>query len=209
MAFLMKPILFIILYNSLLVTTVSEYVLIDDDFIVPSPKSVQGLKRKKTVTIINNLGGGLTLRYHCKSGDDDLGDRVLGPGGSWWFRFEPNFFGTTLFYCYFSWTGSGGWFDIYKDSRDNVPSKNYCDECKWKVRKTGPCRFNGRKTTTSATGPWVRERRGRSSSGRTSSGRHSSSAGSGGRATARYTGSIFLGAVETTRKALALSVGGG
>ncbi|CAH8387801.1 unnamed protein product [Eruca vesicaria subsp. sativa] len=55
---------------------------------------------KITVKIINDLGGNtLTLKYHCKSKDDDFGDRSLQPGKSWSFRFRRQFFGKKLFSC--------------------------------------------------------------------------------------------------------------
>ncbi|KAH0904398.1 hypothetical protein HID58_043901 [Brassica napus] len=38
---------------------------------------------RTTVVIINDLEGSLPLRYHCKSKDDDLGDRTMAPRGSW------------------------------------------------------------------------------------------------------------------------------
>ncbi|VVB03191.1 unnamed protein product [Arabis nemorensis] len=52
--------------------------------------------RRTTVVMYNDLGGGLSLRYHCKSKDDDLGDRSMAPGGSWSFGFTPNLFGTWM-----------------------------------------------------------------------------------------------------------------
>ncbi|KAJ4886762.1 Plant self-incompatibility S1 protein [Raphanus sativus] len=39
---------------------------------------------RTTVVIINDLADPpLPLRYHCKSRDDDLGDRTMAPRGSW------------------------------------------------------------------------------------------------------------------------------
>ncbi|CDY34984.1 BnaA01g27500D [Brassica napus] len=37
---------------------------------------------RTTVVIINDIAGYLPLRYHCKSKDDDLGDRTMAPRGS-------------------------------------------------------------------------------------------------------------------------------
>ncbi|KAH0943553.1 hypothetical protein HID58_003190 [Brassica napus] len=45
---------------------------------------------RTTVVIINDIAGYLPLRYHCKSKDDDLGDRTMAPRGSWFFEFKPN-----------------------------------------------------------------------------------------------------------------------
>ena len=60
---------------------------------------------KHYVRIVNNLDNSV-LFYHCKSRDDDLGLRKLQPGENWQFSFHINFFGTTLFFCNFSYTNS-------------------------------------------------------------------------------------------------------
>ncbi|EOA32049.1 hypothetical protein CARUB_v10015294mg [Capsella rubella] len=98
-------------------------------------------QKRTTVAIHNDLGDGLWLRYHCKSGDDDLGFRSLPPGGSWSFGFKPDIFGRTLFFCRFSWGKSEShYFDIYKQSRDKEFKEFGCRRCEWKIRKEGPCK---------------------------------------------------------------------
>ncbi|KAG7547358.1 Plant self-incompatibility S1 [Arabidopsis suecica] len=96
---------------------------------------------KITVEIINDLGNQLTLLYHCKSKDDDLGNRSLQSGESWSFRFGRQFFGRTLYFCNFDWPNESHSFDIYKDHRDSS-GDTWCEKCVWKIRKTGPCRFS-------------------------------------------------------------------
>ncbi|ESQ48224.1 hypothetical protein EUTSA_v10022076mg [Eutrema salsugineum] len=95
-----------------------------------------------TVVMYNDLGGGLPLQYHCKSGDNDLGDRSMAPGGSCSFSFKPDIFGRTLFFCSFSWGTESHYFDIYVQKRDREFEKLGCTHCEWKIRKNGPCKRN-------------------------------------------------------------------
>lgn len=97
---------------------------------------------KTKVEINNRLNGGLTLRLHCKSKDHDLGNKTLSPDSSWSFKFRPNIFGSTLFFCHFLWAQESHWFDIYDDYRDGVRQGNPCIECTWNIDQTRPCRFN-------------------------------------------------------------------
>ncbi|KAG2290268.1 hypothetical protein Bca52824_049872 [Brassica carinata] len=99
-------------------------------------------QKTTTVVINNDLGSGLSLGYHCKSGDNDLGYGSLGVGGSWFFRFKPDIFGRTLFFCRFSWGNESHYFDIYKQKRDREFEKFGCTHCEWKIRKNGPCKLN-------------------------------------------------------------------
>ncbi|XP_010434864.1 PREDICTED: uncharacterized protein LOC104718755 [Camelina sativa] len=138
------PPLFILI---IFLTTTSSHAGHESNILVtndpPSTNSVFPTG-KLTVEIINDLGNQLTLLYHCRSKDDDLGNKTLQPGESWSFRFKRQFFGRTLFYCDFRWPRSPNklyWFDIYKDHRDSS-GDNWCEKCVWKVRQTGPCRFN-------------------------------------------------------------------
>ncbi|OAY55437.1 hypothetical protein MANES_03G154300v8 [Manihot esculenta] len=95
-------------------------------------------REKKLVEIINDLGPNIELKYHCKSKNDDLGQRVLPYNGSWYFTFRPNLLGNTLFYCQFSWGQISHWFNIYEDSRDRMR----CHDCLWYIRGNGPCTLN-------------------------------------------------------------------
>ncbi|KAL0823788.1 hypothetical protein Bca101_047465 [Brassica carinata] len=94
-------------------------------------KLFDGIRGRRTVEIINKLGGGLTLTLHCKSKDDDLGVQTLAPDSRWSFKFTPAFFGTTRFSCNFKWGGESHSFDIYDDDRD-VGDKQ-CYLCSWNI----------------------------------------------------------------------------
>ncbi|CAF2232298.1 S-protein homolog 2 [Brassica rapa] len=95
---------------------------------------------KKTVEIINDIGS--IVSYHCKSKDDDFGVRSLQVDSSWSFSFGRQIFGRSLFFCYFVLPKIGSyWFDIYKEPRDSS-GEFWCNNCVWKIRPLGPCRFN-------------------------------------------------------------------
>ncbi|QCD85985.1 Plant self-incompatibility S1 [Vigna unguiculata] len=84
--------------------------------------------------IVNKLGHGTPLTLHCKSKNDDLQVHVIQYDQSFRWKFRPNFWGTTLFYCYFWWSGGRGAYDIYKDRRDHDRCTHNCD---WYVTKEG------------------------------------------------------------------------
>lgn len=84
--------------------------------------------------IVNKLGHNIPLGLHCKSKNDDLQYHVINYDQSFRFHFRPNFWGTTLFFCYFSWSGGHGTWDIYKDRRDNDRCTFHCD---WYATKEG------------------------------------------------------------------------
>lgn len=80
------------------------------------------------------------LNIHCKSKNDDLGIQTLKPGDLYHFKFHMNFWGTTLFYCYFSWGSKHNIFDVFKQ-RGGICSdhgellKDYY--CNWMMRDSG------------------------------------------------------------------------
>ncbi|CAN0908166.1 S-protein homolog 3 [Linum grandiflorum] len=96
--------------------------------------------RTADVTITNWLTGRLYLNLQCKSKQDDLGEKVVPKWRSYSWHFTPNFWGTTQFFCAFSWDGSEGvrWFDMYVQKRD----QDRCSDCKWVVTQRGPCWYN-------------------------------------------------------------------
>jgi len=94
--------------------------------------------RDTNVYITNDLEGREDLNIHCKSGDDDLGQHVLNINQAFKMSFGTNYFWGTLFFCSFQWGNSPLLhFDVYDQSRDYY----LCDECKWYIKKDGPCRF--------------------------------------------------------------------
>ncbi|CAN1256717.1 S-protein homolog 3 [Linum perenne] len=110
--------------------------------------------RTADVTVTNWLTGRLYLNLHCKSKQDDLGEKVIRKWGSYSWHFIPNFWGTTQFYCAMSWEGSEGlhWFDIYIEKRD----KGRCSDCKWVVTQRGPCWYNSTADAYNVCYPWNR-----------------------------------------------------
>nr|XP_004516476.1 S-protein homolog 5-like [Cicer arietinum] len=87
------------------------------------------------VSISNTLVSYSDLTVHCKSGDDDLGVRVLPFSKGFDWKFHDNFFDTTLFYCSFAWKDQLHWFDVYKSTRDD------CKECDWAISEQGPLKI--------------------------------------------------------------------
>ncbi|KAF8035073.1 hypothetical protein BT93_C1183 [Corymbia citriodora subsp. variegata] len=91
--------------------------------------------KKTYVEMKNNMTGGITVRVHCKSKEDDLGFHDITPTTSWGFSFTPSFVGSTLFFCNFAWPGQFHYFDIYDQSRDEL----ICSTCIWKISANGTC----------------------------------------------------------------------
>ncbi|KAF6141760.1 hypothetical protein GIB67_027938 [Kingdonia uniflora] len=96
---------------------------------------------KVNLIVTNSLGPDLNL--HCKSKSDDLGDHTIGNGGNWSWKFETNFWGTTLFWCNMSWLRQGSWvtgscvvFDQKRDQTDRAKSRCTGD-CKWFAKTDG------------------------------------------------------------------------
>ncbi|OAY55432.1 hypothetical protein MANES_03G153800v8 [Manihot esculenta] len=104
----------------------------------------------RTVNITNNLGANIELNVHCKSKNDDLGQQQIPYKDFWYFKFRPNFWGTTLFYCSMNWEQISHWFNIYVDARDNPK----CIICQWSIQAKGPCRFNCTSQNYDICFPW-------------------------------------------------------
>ncbi|KAJ8752291.1 hypothetical protein K2173_003927 [Erythroxylum novogranatense] len=97
------------------------------------------LPHRRTITILNELENGLDFTVHCKSKNDDLGEHIVKPKGSYQYGFRPNILRTTLFVCSFSWDADVHWFNIY-DGQD--PFYNHCSVCIWLVKLGGLCQYN-------------------------------------------------------------------
>ncbi|CAL1375448.1 unnamed protein product [Linum trigynum] len=99
----------------------------------------EGIIEKTVVKVTNGLKVQLTA--HCKSKDDDLGEKVLTTDGFFSWKFYPNVLPTTLYFCSFEWDGSGGnkSFNIYVESRDD----ERCTHCQWTIYEKGPCLYDG------------------------------------------------------------------
>ncbi|KAI3884615.1 hypothetical protein MKX03_006156 [Papaver bracteatum] len=96
-----------------------------------------------TVVLMNELSPNTTLIYHCKSADDDLGERSLAFNTAWEWSFHNNLFLTTLYWCNFWWDDNGKrrqeGFQIYKAKRD---FKRCVQFCRNDVRSDGIYGFN-------------------------------------------------------------------
>ncbi|KAG2331687.1 hypothetical protein Bca52824_002867 [Brassica carinata] len=104
------------------------------------------------VKIYNGLGS--TMRFRCKSKDTDLGYQSVPPHAMWLFSFQRNFFGRSLYYCYFDLPNGRRWFDIYKEPRDTSDSDYWKNDCVWKITPSGPCKYNEYRTQTTLCFPW-------------------------------------------------------
>ncbi|OVA07077.1 Plant self-incompatibility S1 [Macleaya cordata] len=102
--------------------------------------SVNDWGERITVWVTNDLGPNTPLTFHCKSKDDDLGERTLAYKQSWNWSFTINFWWTTLFWCNMWWHDSNGQLvyashDAYKAKRDY---REHCRmDCFWSIRKDG------------------------------------------------------------------------
>ncbi|PIA30604.1 hypothetical protein AQUCO_05500134v1 [Aquilegia coerulea] len=94
---------------------------------------------KTNLTIINYISESTILYLHCKSRDNDLGPQVMAYSQHVQWKFYPNIFDTTLFWCTMNWIDSDGHeeygsFNIYESDRD----RRICAvECQREVRKEG------------------------------------------------------------------------
>ena len=102
------------------------------------------------IIIGNDLNQGVDLTIHCKSKDNDLGVHRLAYVEDFEFKFRPNVWGTTQYYCSMQWNGASHWFDIYVQNRDSP----LCNRCLWKVRPKGPCMFNFKTSDYDICYPW-------------------------------------------------------
>ncbi|KAI9075558.1 hypothetical protein K1719_042464 [Acacia pycnantha] len=100
-------------------------------------KAIWILPPKTTVIIQNMLTQGQDLSFHCKSKNDDLGQRTIKGGQTWGFSFRPNsLVDSTLYHCQFWWPShvSPHHFDIYREGRDW-----WCKVCAWAIYDSAPC----------------------------------------------------------------------
>ncbi|KAK1567941.1 hypothetical protein Q3G72_018403 [Acer saccharum] len=95
-----------------------------------------GLTPNVHVQVTNDLGSGLDLTLHCKSGDDDLCPRVVPFRESYVFHFRESVMGRTLFFCTMAWKEELHRFDVYKQYRDDDKCGKHC---LWFIKPTGPC----------------------------------------------------------------------
>ena len=91
-------------------------------------------KAPVVLNIKNDLGWHTDLTVHCKSKNDDLGVHLVPYLGKYSFRFRPNFFGTTLYFCRFSWRTESHSFDIFDSGRSSETVCRGGGDCNWSIR---------------------------------------------------------------------------
>ncbi|XP_010245686.1 PREDICTED: uncharacterized protein LOC104589164 [Nelumbo nucifera] len=89
---------------------------------------------KIDVRITNEIGNGYGLSIHCRSKNDDLGQKMLKGNMYAEWAFDANIWGTTLYYCDMVWQLGWGHYDVYVASRD----KSRCHyNCWYSARQDG------------------------------------------------------------------------
>ncbi|XP_015867633.1 S-protein homolog 5-like [Ziziphus jujuba] len=133
-------------------TQILQWLLVVVFLVVVANTTSRRIEAKTLVTMANLLGPDLVMNVHCKSKDDDLGPHsVPYKVANYSFRFEPNLWETTQFWCRFLWTGGDHYFDIYIDTRDALK----CNEiCTWKIYTDGPCMYDRYKEEYSLCHDW-------------------------------------------------------
>ncbi|OVA17451.1 Plant self-incompatibility S1 [Macleaya cordata] len=89
------------------------------------------LPKKTTVAVRNDISANTILTIHCKSKDDDLGEQKLSYKQYFSWRFRPNYWDTTVFWCNFWWYDSNGHlvqggYQVYKSKRDQYECFQQC-----------------------------------------------------------------------------------
>nr|KJB26087.1 hypothetical protein B456_004G224600 [Gossypium raimondii] len=93
--------------------------------------------------VVNGLSNGRILLVHCKSKDDDLGIHNLTADTEFTWKFKPNFFGGTLFWCYMAHSNFHAAFDAFRENDDFFQECNYGD-CIWTAKDDGIYLRNGK-----------------------------------------------------------------
>lgn len=78
-----------------------------------------------------------TLWAHCKSGDDDLQVRQLGPQGQFNWAFKLNIRGTTLYFCHLWWNGGQHSYESFKANDKLIQGECGGTSCIWQAREDG------------------------------------------------------------------------
>ncbi|XP_021896925.1 S-protein homolog 2-like [Carica papaya] len=65
--------------------------------------------------------------------------KIIPYQGNWVFVFRPDFWGTTLYFCGFTWKNQYHRFDIYVQNRDYPKCSK---DCVWHIKPNGPCMLN-------------------------------------------------------------------
>ncbi|XWS47085.1 hypothetical protein CRYUN_Cryun14cG0123100 [Craigia yunnanensis] len=86
----------------------------------PGKEHIQGLEMYKTwhIHAVNGMSHNKVLFLHCKSGNNDLGIHNLTVGTEFNWKFKPQVFGKTLFWCYMASNNVHASFNVFW--RDDV-----------------------------------------------------------------------------------------
>ncbi|KAI4331383.1 hypothetical protein MLD38_029574 [Melastoma candidum] len=104
------------------------------------------------IYIYNDIEYGPTLTVHCRSKDDDLGQRDIPPKFSWDFSFGLDMLTReTEIDCSFKFNDEAHLFPIYLQPRDEFD----CMDCYWKITKAGPCRTDEDHNVAKPCDRWV------------------------------------------------------
>ncbi|KAK8614897.1 hypothetical protein V6N13_068686 [Hibiscus sabdariffa] len=90
------------------------------------------------VHVVNGLSNNKILLVHCKSADDDLGERHLTVGSESQWHFKQNIIGSTLFWCYVASESDHIFakFNVFWEDRDLFYRCNG-DNCIWIAKDDG------------------------------------------------------------------------
>ncbi|KAK8635673.1 hypothetical protein V6N13_004398 [Hibiscus sabdariffa] len=90
------------------------------------------------VHAVNGLSSNKILLIHCKSRDDDLGERNLTVGNEFEWKFKTNAFGTTLFWCFMASRSDHvhAKFNVFWDNEDLFYRCNW-KNCIWIAKDDG------------------------------------------------------------------------
>ncbi|KAG5524858.1 hypothetical protein RHGRI_031507 [Rhododendron griersonianum] len=95
---------------------------------------------KVTVHIINAIPDQATsLTFRCQSKDDDLGNHTTKYREEFYWRFVPNAWGSTLFFCHFYWGSKQRVFAVYDRKIEDFCGRweLYHHNCYYEVRPDG------------------------------------------------------------------------
>lgn len=101
---------------------------------------LKALTAEEEVHVLNNLKTNPnSLKVHCWSGEDDLGDRPLYKGQDYNWRFHDNVITFTVFNCSFSWGAKHNAFVAYDSAWKDICSTSArpCHQTYWSVRDDG------------------------------------------------------------------------
>lgn len=78
------------------------------------------------------------IKFHCASGDNDLGIHYPKFNDDFHFKFKSGFFRETVFFCHFWWGTKDARFEVYRDSGNCGADGGYDSKtCYWVIKEDG------------------------------------------------------------------------